>query len=325
MEAVAAFAAIAVAGAVVFASFAVRQRVAGGWSQAEERLFAYSGAPRASEALPNVPLRRRASSLPFISALLMRRDRGERTAQMLERAGLGLRPGEFALIRLTLGLVAFVIVLSLASGSGIGAIIGIPFAAGAYLLPRFFVAWRASRRISQMEAQFIEMLDLVASSLRSGFSLLQALDSAYKRLGAPLSDELDRVLTDVRFGRQMEDALNDWSSRVGSADLQLIVTAIGVQRHSGGNLSEVLENLAQTMRERTEVRQQVQSLTSYARLTACIVAAYPPAIAVLLTVINSKTWGILWTEPIGWAMLGTAGALNLLAFIMLRAIARVDY
>jgi tight adherence protein B len=236
-----------------------------------------------------------------------------------------LTPGQFLLIRWTLAAVTFLLIGLIAGWGFIGIVLAIIAALVGYLLPRLYVAWRTAQRMSRLETQFVQMLALVASSLRSGFSLMQALDSARSRCGRPLSDELFRVLTDIRFGRPVEEAFEEWLERVPSRDLRLIVTAISVQRHSGGNLSEILENLAQTMRERAEVRLQIRSLTAYARFTARIIAVYPLAVALLLTLMSPETWGFLWTEQGGWAMLGAAFVMNALAMTVMRGIARVDY
>ncbi len=328
MDIIALLASITTAAFVVLALTLVRRRFSAEGRGADYRVLDMIRRQRAvhttvSDIAP--PLRRSYSSLPIISRFLSRKERGKRTSLALERAGVALRPGEFLLLQFVFGFLGFVVVATFAGGGAVGLIIGIPVAIVAYLIPRFWLAWRTARRMKRFETQMINMLGLIAASVRSGFSLLQALDAAATRLGPPMADELERALNDVRYGRNMEDSLAEWSERLQHRDLQLVVTAISVQRHSGGNLAEVLENLASTMRDRVEVRQQIKSLTAYARLTSRVVALYPIAIAGILTAMRPDTWSVLWTEPVGYVMLGVALVLNTLAFTVMRGLAQIEY
>jgi tight adherence protein B len=270
-------------------------------------------------------VQRRRAATTVVSRLLTRGERAERTALMLHRAGSGLSPGEFALLRIILASVAFTGVYAFTPGSVLPTLAGALAVFVAYMAPRAWMARKTSKRRDRLQLQYIEMVSLVSSAVRSGFALLQALDTAARRVGPPLADDLDRLLTDVRLGRPMDECLRDWLARAGDRDLQLIVTAILVQRHSGGNLAEVLDNLGQTMRERIEVRQQIRSVTAYGRLVSRIVSGYPLAIALLLTAMQSHIWGALWTTPAGWALLTACGVLNALAFFVLRKVVQVDY
>lgn len=288
---------------------------------AERRLGSTSAAAAGATATPSgeavTLLKRR---LPFTGAAGY-----ERTARMLDRAGLRLTPREFLALRLASGFVGFMIAALLFGWQPLGWLAGSLLAVVAYMLPRLIVSWRTKKRVERLEFQLIDMLSLLANSVRSGFALLQGLDMVSQRAESPLADDLIRLLSEVRLGRPIEDALRDWAARVGSPDVQLVVTAILVQRTSGGNLAEVLENLAQTMRERVELRDEIRSLTAHPRLTAKAVSAYPLVIAVLLTIINTRIWLRLWTEPSGWAFLGVAFALNVLAYFVLRRVTQVEY
>lgn len=325
MEALTVLASMAVAAAVIF-TIAATRRTGVPLTASDRRLVEMAAGGRQSQSsAPDVRLNRTASTIPFLRSFLNRRGRAERSATALERAGVRMTPGQFLLVRCTLAAIAFFLVGVIVGWSFWGIVLGILGGLAGFALPGMFLSWRTAQRASRMETQLVDMLALVASALRSGFSLLQALDSAAKRVGPPLSEEISKVLTDMRFGRPIEDALEDWMDRVQSRDLRLVVTAISVQRHSGGNLSEILENLAQTMRERSEVRLQINMLTAYPRFTAKIIAAYPLAIVLLLTLMRTEIWGVLWTETVGYAMMGVAFVFNAIAFAIMRAMTKIDY
>jgi tight adherence protein B len=204
-------------------------------------------------------------------------------------------------------------------------LLAIPLSFVGWFLPRGYLTYRTVKRLERMDTQLVDLLGLMASSVRAGFSLVQALDSAANRVGEPLQDEVGRVLADVRLGQRMEDALRAWADRVPSGDVRLLVTAMIVQRSAGGNLAEVLDNLAQTMRARVELKHQVNALTAYPRLTARIISLYPLAIAGVMTALNPDIYGRLWTEQSGWILLGAASVMNLFALITMRKVSRVEY
>lgn len=244
---------------------------------------------------------------------------------LLQRAGLSLSPPAFLVLHLAFALVGFALVVSIAGGGLGGLLLALLGAAAGALAPRFFVSWRAKKRAARLEMQLIEMLSMVATSVRAGFSLMQSLESIGQRVGPPISLGIDRMIADIQLGREVDEAMRDWADFTGSRDVSLVVTAMLVQRSAGGNLAEVLENLAETMRDRVELRQQLQAITAYPRMTSRVVAVYPFAIVLLLTLMQSETWGILWTTSVGHVLLGIAIALDTVAFFALRRIARLDF
>ena len=327
MGSLAIVAAVATLCALAFATFDVRMRRQRKQGQAEARVRALVETQESLGARPAEPQSPQGQGaalsrqrLPF-----SRRASYRRTASILERAGVRLTPGEFLTLRVVAGLIGFLIG-SLFLGWGLtgwfaGALAGMV----AFALPRLIVGWRVKQRLARLEIQFIDMLALLASSVRSGFSLLQGFETASRRLEPPLADDLMRVLSEIRLGRPIEETLREWTERVESRDLRLIVTAILVQRTSGGNLAEVLENLAQTMRERVELRAQVRSLTAHPRLTARAVSIYSVGIAALLTLMQPDVWLLLWTEPIGYAFLAVSLVFNVTAFFVMRQITQVEF
>jgi tight adherence protein B len=287
-------------------------------SAAEERVFALD--PQAAQRIHDLDSEISVSASRGFGAGWFAGDR-----VLLQRAGLEMSPLVFLLLHLVVGLLGFAVVLSF-SGSNLGGLVLalLGGAAGAFL-PRFLVSWRAKRHAARLELQLIELLSMVATSVRAGFSLMQSLESVSQRLGAPISIGVDGMIADVQLGRQVDEAMRDWAESTGSRDVSLVVTAMLVQRSAGGNLAEVLENLAETMRDRVELRQQLQAITAYPRMTSRVVAVYPFAIVLLLTLMQPETWGMLWNTGVGHVLLGIAVALDTIAFFALRRISQLDF
>ncbi len=274
----------------------------------EERL-------RQSEA----QLRRPATTLPVLRDLL----RGgwvEKTSRTLQQADVKLRPGEYLLIRLLIAGVFLLVPVLFSGGSAVGLLIGVPLAAAGYLAPGFWVALRRRRRLNAIERQLPELLTLLSSSLRSGFGLQQGMDVAARQIDAPMRDEIEGFLLDTNLGASAEAALVNMVERSGSYDLDMVVTAILIQRMTGGNLAEVLDNVAETMRERERIRGEIRTLTAQQRLTGTILSVYPAVLAGLFYLINPKWMSVLFTDGLGQVLLAIGLFLQFLGFLTIRRI-----
>ncbi len=274
----------------------------------EERL-------RQSEA----QLRRPATTLPVLRDLL----RGgwvEKTSRTLQQADVKLRPGEYLLIRLLIAGVFLLVPVLFSGGSAVGLLIGVPVAAAGYLAPGFWVALRRRRRLNAIERQLPELLTLLSSSLRSGFGLQQGMDVAARQIDAPMRDEIEGFLLDTNLGASAEAALVNMVERSGSYDLDMVVTAILIQRMTGGNLAEVLDNVAETMRERERIRGEIRTLTAQQRLTGTILSVYPAVLAGLFYLINPKWMSVLFTDGLGQVLLAIGLFLQFLGFLTIRRI-----
>lgn len=325
MDPLALGAAIAVAGAVLFAAIHMQQQRASGATADQRIQDLHRPFDSSIEVTQAVPWRRTPTSVPVLALLFARGTRGADMEEALAQAGMELRPGAFILIQALIAFLAATIGLLIAGTTFLGLLIALPLGVVGWYLPRAYLAYKTVRRLDRMDRQLVELLSLLASSVRSGFSILQGFDSASKRVGPPLQVEVTRVLNDVRLGQRMDDALRAWAQRVPSISVRLMVTAMIVQRSAGGNLAEVLDNLAQTMRERVELKQQVNALTAYSRLSARVVGVYPFAIVGFLTMMNPGLYSRLWTEPIGWVLIGFAAVMNGIAFLVIRKVAQVEY
>lgn len=244
----------------------------------------------------------------------------QKWTMQLERAGLTLKVREYFILRLIIGLVA----------GGIGVLM-LPIPAlglGASVLGYFAVGVWLNRRVSsrrqKLESQMVEMLQMLASGLRAGFGLLQALEATAEQLPDPLSVELRRTLRDIAVGASVEQAFTGLNERVGSSDFDIVITAILIQRSVGGNLAEILDNVAHTMRERERIRGEIRTLTSQQRMTGFVIGGIPVGLLLIFMVISPQFTGRLFTDPTGQMMLGAAGTMELMGFMVIRKIVNIE-
>jgi tight adherence protein B len=193
-----------------------------------------------------------------------------------------------------------------------------------YVAPALYVSIRKRMRLRAIEGQLVESLTHIANAIRSGFAVLQAIDSAAHRLQPPIAEELARLVADVNLGRTLEDALADLGERVGSYDLDMVITAILIQRSTGGNLSEILDTVAETMRERDRVRGEIRTLTAQQRFAGWVLSLWPVVVAIIFFLLNPDLMSNLWTTPAGVGLLVGAAVLQVLGFLTIRRIVAID-
>jgi tight adherence protein B len=248
----------------------------------------------------------------------------QRTKTDLERAGLALKLHEYIALRLLGGVLSFAIVFIIGSGRPLAFFVALGFGALGYLLPALYVRIRITRQQRKFSEQLEEMITMVSNSLRAGFGLLQAFDMAAEQLQPPISTELGRLLRDIHIGAGLEDALEAMSERVGSYDLEVFITAILIQRSAGSNLSEVLEKVAHTIRERVRLKGEINTLTAQKKLSAWLVGLMPPAIILIIMAMNFEYMEPLFTTDIGRLLLATALILDIAGMISLRRITSIE-
>jgi len=270
---------------------------------------------------------RRASPIPIFDSLLRGRSWTASTRERLASAGIPLRAGEYLALRVlavTIG-VAVGLMLGSRSGGGVAssffAVAG--FAVGFAILP-MVISNRARRRRSVIDGQLVELCDVMGSMLRSGYGYAQALSATANEVGPPLSIELRQLLDTVRLGGDIDEALEELERRLQSRDFEMVASAISIQRRSGGNLAEILEGVAGTIRERQSFFREVQAITSKERFSALLVAAFPLSIIAVLTLMAPETYGLLFTDPIGRVMLGVAVALDAVGFFIIHKLVKVE-
>jgi tight adherence protein B len=238
----------------------------------------------------------------------------------LERAGLALNVREYLSIRLAVGAI-LALIGYLISPLPLLALAGLPLG---YMAVGFWVKRRIVSRQHLMETQLIEGLQMLASGLRAGFGLIQAMDSAAEQLPEPLSLELRRTLRDISMGSTVEAALAALNERSGSADFDIVITAILIQRTVGGNLAEILDTVAHTMRERDRIRGEIRTLTSQQRLTGFVIGGIPIGLGLIFMLIAPDFASQLFTDPLGRMMLGAAVVLEMIGFFVISKIVNIE-
>ncbi len=268
-------------------------------------------------------LKRDSSSIPAISRWLNTRGYAERWAFELERADLSLRPGEYFMMRLLLAFMAGAVV-ALIGRNAVAVVAAIPLGAMVYMLPAQWVKFRTRRRLRKINGQLVETITLIMNGVRAGFAFAQSVDVAAKRVGPPMSAELNRLLLDVNLGGSMEEALSAMNERIGSDDVDMLVTAILIQRNSGGNLAEILESIGETIQDRERIYGEIKTLTSSQRLTGWILSLWPAALALMFFAIVPSVMSLLWTTSAGLVLMGIWITLNVLGIFSIRRILDID-
>ena len=264
-------------------------------------------------------------------------ERGAWTEQLgrdLARADLTLRPIEYIAIRVA-SIVAAV-ALFLVLGATVFPILSNPLAllvavVLGYVLPRLYVGRRQQARLNAFNSHLADTITLIANALRSGSSLLQAIELVVRETDPPISTEFGRVIREVNLGLSTEQALNNMVRRVRSTDLELMSTAIAIQYQVGGNLAEILDTISYTIRERVRIKGEIRTLTAMQRLSGYVIAALPIALAVVLTLVAPSFFGVMFEQPpavlglpLGVVLLGIGGVLMLIGFYLIRRIVDIE-
>lgn len=263
----------------------------------------------------------RYSSIPLLNAILVRLRPARTAAVELAHAGSTFGVAPYLTMRLMVGL-ALVVVAHLFLGNWLFALPALPIG---LMLPRFQLRRRGKKRRMALEAQLAEALDLFVGSLRAGLGFLQGLESISREMADPMKGEIARVLEQVAVGTNPIDALQEMTDRIPSYDLALMVAAISVQRQTGGNLAEVLENLAATVRERRRVRGEVMALTTGPRVSSYVLAAIPSLLFIYFITISTDYRKVMLGTTYGHLLLGLAAVLSFLGYFFASKVAKVEY
>jgi tight adherence protein B len=197
-------------------------------------------------------------------------------------------------------------------------------AVAGYVLPAFVLRFLAKRRCKKFEEQLPDVLTLVASSLSTGFSLLQALDAVAKDAAEPAAKEFSRALAETRIGADVSDSLERMADRMDSKNMRWTTMAIEIQRQVGGNLAETLRTTAKTLRQREELNRMVRTFSAEGRMSAYILIALPVFVFFWMLKVNFEYLSLLWTNPIGWAMI-TGGLVSMgIGIVWMRNVVKVE-
>jgi Flp pilus assembly protein TadB len=265
---------------------------------------------------PRVPLERRRApgaarpstltkmtdhTLEAIEGAITRRRRAPFSSEDLEQANIRMRPPGFVLMIISAALVLALGGLLIAPGSLWSIPLMVGFAALAPLGAKLLLKIRTGRRRAKFASQLDESLSLLAGGLRAGHSLLRAIDAAAQESEQPTSEEFARIVNETRIGRDLSDTLVNTANRMRSDDFHWVAQAIGINREVGGSLSQVLDQVAHTIRERNEIRRQVKGLAAEGKLSAWILILLPVGVFTFLNLTQhnyltgffGSIWGIL--------------------------------
>jgi tight adherence protein B len=186
--------------------------------------------------------------------------------------------------------------------------------------PIVFLKIKQQKRLQKFNSQISEVLVLISNSLKAGYGFMQAVEMVAKEMNPPIQSEFVRVMQEVNLGATTEEALAHLTERVSSNDLDLVITAMLIQRQIGGNLSEILDNISHTIRERVRIAGEVKTLTAQGRLSGLIIGALPVGLATFLLLLNPKYMMELFTDPRGQLMVGYAIVAELIAIVIIKKI-----
>ena len=309
----------------ILLTFAGLSSVLGGGSQSVEARMARYAGPNAGQAAVEVADKKKKAKKkrdrkeidPFatLSADVEDKRFATKVARDLARANLKLRVAEYYYIRIgmSLGLGVLLFVFR----DPVSGLIG--FFAG-YMLPRFWIGRKIGGRLKSFNKQLPDTIVLLSNSLRAGSSFLQSIELVSREGAPPMSEEMGRVVREVNLGLGMEEALANLVRRIKSDDLDLMVTAIGIQQQVGGNLAEILDTIAFTIRERVRIKGDINTLTAQGRVSGYLVAFLPIGLGVALNAINPAFMQPLFTETIGRILIAVGAVMMTIGFLAIRKI-----
>jgi tight adherence protein B len=245
---------------------------------------------------------------------------GADLATQLARADLKITVGEFLAVTVILvvaaGGLAYVLTRDIVVVAGV-CLLG-------FLAPRLYVGLLRNRRLQAFNDQLADTINLMVNGIRAGYSILQAMEAISREMGPPIAVEFERVVREVQLGLSLERALGNMMRRVPSADLDLMITAISVQREVGGNLAEVLDSISYTIRERVRIKGDIRALTAYGRGAGNLLTAVPIILTVVIYLINREFMSLLFVHPCGWIMMGMAVIGIVAGYLIIRKIVDIE-
>ena len=275
--------------------------------------------PQGTSSGASVGLRKR-TSVNFGGLNLVSGNLAATWARNLERAGLTLNVREFFILRVVVGLMAAAVGMMILPVPQLG-LIAVPLG---YFVVGVWLKSRISSRRRKLEGQLVEMIQMLSSGLRAGFGLQQSLEAAAEQLPAPLTLEIRRAMRDMGMGSSIDNALNALNDRIGSPDFDIVITAIMIQRAVGGNLAEILDNVAHTMRERERIKGEIRTLTSQQRLTGYVIGGIPVGLTAMFYLISPDYMSLLFKDNLGHMLIAGAVALETMGFLVIRKIVNIE-
>jgi tight adherence protein B len=292
-----------------------------------ERLATVDEIPESDPASENILLRDETlSEIPALDTLLRRSGRILDLQNMLTQANLGIRAGNILILcvvgALVLGGLAFIAGQPLPGQqplmlAGLGALLG-------GILPYSYASYRRARRFDKFEELFPEAIDTLARAVRAGHAFTTALELIASEISEPIASEFRKLFEEQKFGLPVRDALMNLTERVPLVDVKFFVTAVMLQRETGGNLAEILDNLSYVIRERFKILRQVRVYTAQGRLTMLLLMALPPLIVIVMLIMNPGFIRPLFSDPIGHTLIVAGITLQTVGYFVIRKIIQIE-
>jgi tight adherence protein B len=262
----------------------------------------------------------KAGPLPGLDRLVASTTRGSALARWIDQSGVRISVSSIlfiALLSAALVSMAMAVVTRAPWGFPVGAAIG--FAA-----PFLVLKIKRRRRLNTFEEQFPEALDLISRALKAGHAFATGLKMVADETGEPVGPEFRKTFDEQNFGLPLKDALDNLTQRIPLLDVRFFATAVMIQRETGGNLSEILENLAHVVRERFKILRQVRVYTAHGRLTGYVLLALPAFLGVALMFINPDHMNLLFREKLGQQMLTAAIVMQIVGYLWIKRVIKIE-
>ena len=260
------------------------------------------------------------SEIPALDTLLRRSSRISALQKMISQAGMDMRAGNFLGISALAGAAGALLTYLFSNRAEIawfGLLVG-------FVLPYAYVSIQRSKRFAKFEELFPEAIDTVARAVRAGHAFTTALEMITNEVAEPIASEFRQLYEEQKFGMPVRDALMNLTERVPLVDVKFFVTAVMLQRETGGNLAEILDNLSYVIRERFKIQRQVRVYTAQGRLTMALLMGMPPVIVLVMLTLNPAFIHPLFADPIGHTLLVAGITLQTVGYFVIRKIIRIQ-
>lgn len=260
------------------------------------------------------------SRIPAFDSLLRRSERVSMLQKMLGQGEVNVRAGNFLML-CAASAVVFAVGFAIAGGNVFfgwaGGVLG-------FFIPYAYASHRRAKRFQRFEEKFPEAIDTLARAVRAGHAFTTALEMIANEVSEPVASEFRHLFEEQKFGLPVRDALLNLADRIPLVDVKFFVTAVMLQRETGGNLAEILDNLSYVIRERFKILRQVRVHTAQGRLTMVLLMALPPTIVVIMLTLNPGFIQPLFTDPLGHALIVGGITLQTVGYFFIRRIIRIQ-
>lgn len=258
--------------------------------------------------------------LGILGTALSRRTNLQSIQQKLLQAHILMRAEEFIGLMICSGMAIFILCYVLTGHL----LLALPAGLAGFKVPDLVVGMKKSGRVNALTQQLPEALTIISNGLRAGYSFPQAMSVVGREMGPPIGEEFSRVIWENRMGKPLEEVLHNLGERTGNDDLNLVITALLIQKQVGGNLAEILDNISHTIRERVRIKGEIKTLTAQGRLSAIIIILLPIGVAAFLMFMNPEYMLTLVQDTLGLILLGVAVVMQIIGIFIIRKIVNIE-